>query len=245
MNLELFSKFLATWLLLKMLFLVQSCQPVNSDYFHVFEVKLITYLDNNDSQVDYIEFEPLVDLFNNTRYTYYLSGEKEKVVNKLFLDDQQFRLTEVYEKGSIDSFQFINYMGMSFKMKKQARISKAVKGLEWDLVEMKSRKKTFWGFNCHFAEGFSIVDGVDYSISGYICPDFKKNLSYVQGTDQMELSGFWAEVDIRIDGLLMEYRISNYSQIPKAEVVFPNEEDYDTLEFDENFTNGFTKWLQN
>ncbi len=150
MKLNIPNKTLLASIVLTMLLSLHSCHSKKADYFHVFDIELASQLNNSKSQMEVNEFELLINLFNNTRYTYYLSDEKEKLVNNLDLGDQQFRLTEVYKEGSVNAFQFVDYKGMSFKINNESSNSNGIRGLDWDLVEIKNRKKTFWGFDCHF-----------------------------------------------------------------------------------------------
>ena len=229
----------------KLSLLCQSCTPSTNESFDVFYIDIAAMVNETYALQDQSDLNSLVELFNNSTFVYYYSENKEKLVHQLKIGDQYFRSTIVFHEGRLGVYQFVEYLGNSFLIKKTTDLKPAVKGIDWDLIEIKSKKKQILDFDCKFVEGFSIIDGVDFTISGYICPVIRSNLPYVQSSEIMDVQGIWAFANVSVDGLELQYKIVKHERMGVEDVVFPITEDFDLIEYDPTFTEGFTKWLQN
>ncbi len=222
-----------------------ACSNKDANQVDVFYIEVVASLDEDHIMSNRAEYFPLLDLFNNTSFVYYHSDRKQKLVHNLNLGDQKFKSTETFQEGKVGEYRFVEYLGSQFKMENEKNTNSYQRGIDWDIVEIKDRKKDFFGYECNFAEGFSIIDGVEYTISGYICPSLEKRLRYIQPTEIMDIDGAWVEANVRVEGLNLEYKIVRHENIHKEEFLFPHADHYDLVDYDDEFTEGFTNWLQN
>ncbi|TVQ51352.1 MAG: hypothetical protein EA362_00460 [Saprospirales bacterium] len=222
-----------------------SCSDNGENIYEVFHIEVSASLDEDNVLANHTEYLPLLELFNNTNYVYYYSDSKHKLIHNLNLGDQQFKSIETYQEGKVGEYRFIEYLGSRLKMKNTKKQDTYKRGIDWDIVEIKDRQKDFLGYKCNFAEGFSIIDGVEYTISGYICPNLMKHLKYIQPTEIMEIDAAWIEANVQVEGLNLKYKIGRTEKINKEEISFPDPANYELVDYDDEFTAGFTNWLQN